>query len=138
MADAANHPHPTEDPLEQKLEQERVAALNGKPLVLTNVPTYVEKARLFPGTTFVLGIDTITRIADPRFYGHRQDLLEAAIAELQSLDTRFLVFGRKVGSSFLTLDEVILPARLMEMCMGVAEEEYRLDLSSSQLRDKDS
>ena len=113
---------------------ERVAALAGKPLVLTNVSTYVEKARLFPGATFVLGIDTITRIADPRFYAHREDLVAAAIAEMAALNTRFLVFGRKVGEAFLTLDEVVLPGDLLALCMGVAEEEYRLDLSSSDLR----
>ena len=38
------------------------------PLVFTNAPTFVSKARLFPGVMFVVGVDTITRIGDSRYY----------------------------------------------------------------------
>ena len=61
---------------------------------LTNAPaTYVEKARLFPGCTFVVGHDTARRIVDPRFYGGLE-ARDVMLGELEALGARFLVFGR--------------------------------------------
>jgi hypothetical protein len=38
---------------------------------LTRAATFVEKSRLFPGAAFIVGADTIRRIAAPRYYGDR-------------------------------------------------------------------
>ena len=98
---------------------------------LTRAPTFPEKARIFPGATFAVGVDTIVRIAEPRYYGGAAGL-ETALSNLGGC--RFLVFGRRTGAGFETLDSVSLPARLRALCDGVAESEFRADISSTELR----
>ena len=103
------------------------------PIVLTRAATFWEKARLFPGATFVVGADTIARIADVRYYGGAVDR-DAALAEIASQGCRFLVFGRVVAGRFFGLPELELPAQLAAMCVGVSEAEFRQDVSSSEIR----
>lgn len=40
-------------------------------LWFTRAATFVEKAEIFPNTTFIVGADTIVRIADPKYYAER-------------------------------------------------------------------
>jgi hypothetical protein len=64
-------------------------------LWLTSAPTFLEKARLFPQPlTFVVGMDTLLRIGDPRYYLDRATMA-AALDELgRDLGCRFLAFPR--------------------------------------------
>lgn len=103
-------------------------------LLLTDKPTYLEKARLFPNTVFAVGIDTIIRVAEQRFYDHSIKLRDQAIAELTELGCRFLIFGRSVNQRFATLPDMDLPASLLAICETVTEPEFRVDISSTQLR----
>lgn len=103
-------------------------------LWLTRAPTFLEKARLFPGATFVVGADTIVRIADPKYYGHNASACAAALAELAQLGNRFLVFGRRSGDEFLTLEQLALPDTLRTLCDGVSRDRFRADVSSTELR----
>ena len=98
---------------------------------LTRAPTFPEKARIFPGATFVVGVDTIVRIAEPRYYGG-PDGLAAALSLLGRC--RFLVFGRRTAAGFETLESVTLPAPLRALCDGVPEADFRADVSSTELR----
>ncbi|MFZ8977531.1 MAG: hypothetical protein ACO2Y9_10560, partial [Pseudohongiellaceae bacterium] len=59
---------------------------------------------------------------------------DEAIALMASLGNRFLVFGRVNGNEFKTLDSVSLLPALRKLCDGVPESEFRLDLSSTELR----
>ena len=104
-----------------------------RPVWLTRLPTFAEKARKFPGATFVVGADTLVRIADPRYYGgfRRRD---EQLGELLGAGARFLVFGRLLDGRFQGLGDQDLPAILMDACTGVDESEFRLDLSSSRIR----
>ena len=101
---------------------------------LTRLPTFVEKAGAFGGATFVVGTDTIVRIADPRYYGGRTSARDAAIARIAATSSRFLVFGRLVDDRFVTLPDLDLPAALVAICEGVSEAEFRQDVSSTALR----
>lgn len=38
-------------------------------VILSRLPTFIDKAREFPGTTFLVGIDTLVRIAQAKYYG---------------------------------------------------------------------
>ena len=42
---------------------------------LTLAATFDEKSRLFPGATFIVGVDTLQRIVEPRYYGNDCTLL---------------------------------------------------------------
>ena len=113
--------------------QERLEQAAGLPLVFTNAPTFEAKARLFPGATFIVGIDTLTRIQDERYYNSHA-ARDRALQLLQERGNRFLVFGRKVNDVFQTLDDVELLPGLTALCTGVNENEFRLDISSTELR----
>ncbi len=103
-------------------------------LWLTRAARFTEKARLFPGATFLVGIDTLRRIAAPRYYGNDPTACEAAIATIASRGCRFLVFGRNLGTGFVCLRDLDLPEPLRSLCREVPAEQFREDISSTSLR----
>ncbi len=115
--------------------QERIEGLGDLPVWLTNTPTFEEKARLFPGATFVLGVDTMQRISELRFYRNHVDLLERALQTFHDCSVHFLVFGRLMDGHFKTLDDLDLPATLAQVSTAVPEDAYRNDTSSTALRE---
>lgn len=101
---------------------------------LTRAPTFVEKSRLFPAVTFVVGIDTLRRVAAPRYYRGSEAACAKAIDEIASRGCRFLVFGRSIGGSFIRLSDLDLPAPLASICREVPETQFRQDISSTEIR----
>ncbi|MBN2021507.1 MAG: adenylyltransferase/cytidyltransferase family protein [Pirellulales bacterium] len=101
---------------------------------LTRAATFVEKSRLFPGATFVVGADTLRRIADPRYYGDDAAACQAALRRIAARGCRFLVFGRNTGTGFVSLAHLDLPEPLASICREVPAEQFRVDVSSTQLR----
>lgn len=104
------------------------------PLVFTNAPTFLEKARLFPATTFIVGSDTMERIVSPHYYNDSVRLRDEALGEIRDLDNRFLVFGRMKDDRFTALDDLDLPDHVLDICTGVPEGRFRVDVSSTHLR----
>ena len=100
----------------------------------TRAPRMVQKARLFPGAAIVCGIDTLLRVADVKFSAGSEAERDRTLAEIESLGCRFLVFGRLCGDRFQTLDDIGLPETLRRICDGIAEPEFRSDVSSTELR----
>ena len=124
--------NPDKPPLSPEEAAARLTGFAGDETVwLTRAPTFPEKARIFPGATFAVGVDTIARVAEPRYYGGPEGLARA-IALLGQC--RFLVFGRRAGTAFETLESTVLPAALRALCNGVSEAEFRADISSTELR----
>lgn len=115
--------------------QARLSQFAPSDVVVTNAPTFVAKARTLGSVTFLVGADTLARIAEPRYYGGTA-ARDAAIEEMRVLGCKFLVYGR-VGAdgAFKTVADLALPQTLAAMCMAVAEGEFRSDLSSTGLRD---
>lgn len=113
----------------------RLAQFQPDEVVVTDAPTFVEKARALGGAvTFVVGADTITRIAEPRYYGGKARRDEG-ISALATAGCRFVVYGRVDSSgSFKTLADMALPTELVRLCEGVGEREFRSNLSSTALR----
>jgi nicotinamide mononucleotide (NMN) deamidase PncC len=105
----------------------------GEPLWLSRAPLYVDKAALFPGATFVVGADTIERIGQTRYYAS-EDAMEAAIDQIGRYGCKFLVFGRQVDGTFRSLASLVLPTSLLRLCQEVPESQFRIDLSSTELR----
>ncbi|EAQ82627.1 hypothetical protein DSM3645_09517 [Blastopirellula marina DSM 3645] len=101
---------------------------------LTRAPTFVEKSRIFPETTFVVGADTIVRIADLRYYNDSEKKRDAAIREFNEQNCRFLVFPRQVKGEFTTLEEIELPTALRRLSDGVSPAMFRADISSTEIR----
>ncbi|MBA4105413.1 MAG: hypothetical protein C0485_06610 [Pirellula sp.] len=103
-------------------------------IALTRAPTFREKSELFPNATFIVGIDTLVRIADPKYYGGDPSQRDAAIAEIASRGCRFLAFGRVIDGKFTVLSDLMLPPALAAICDEVPAAEFREDVSSTELR----
>jgi nicotinamide mononucleotide (NMN) deamidase PncC len=105
------------------------------PLWLTRAPTFTEKARLFPGTTFAVGFDTAVRIVTPHYYGPDPSAMTEALSQFGVAGCRFLVAGRvQASGEFHRLEHVNLPAALRGLFDEIPENEFRADVSSTQLR----
>ena len=105
-------------------------------LWVTRAATFWEKSELFPGATFLVGADTIRRVADPQFARSSAESREQLWSKLSAAGCGFLVFGRLIDGHFRQLDDLPLPLPLRALCRGVAESEFRSDLSSTELRRK--
>lgn len=105
-------------------------------LWLTSLPLFTQKAEAFPGATFVVGADTIERIAHSKYYGSSA-LRDAGLRRFHELDVDFLVYGRDAGDGFKGLQDLELPTLLATRCRGVSGAEFRIDLSSRALRGAD-
>ena len=104
------------------------------PLAITSAPTFVEKAELFPGTSFVIGADTAIRVIDPRFYGDDPDDRDAALAKIANRECRFLVAGRQADDRFLDLESLKLPPGSESLFSEIPADVFRCDVSSSEIR----
>jgi len=107
---------------------------NDETVVLTRAETFFKKARLFPSRTFVVGWDTAIRLVEPRYYGDDSAAMMVALAEMLAGGTRFLVAGREDQGIFRTLKDVSIPEGFEGLFTDVPEDQFREDVSSTQLR----
>lgn len=122
-------------PLDYQELNMRLKQFDAGEVVLTNAPTFIDKARTLGGVVFVVGTDTMRRVAEPRYYGGTA-VRDAAIKELAGLGCRFLVYGRLDAGVFSELSDLTLPPPLAAISSGVPESEFRNDLSSTALRER--
>lgn len=101
---------------------------------LTRAATFVEKSELFVGATFLVGADTLRRIADPRYYAGDHAACRAALEQIAQRGCRFLVFGRNLGTGFVRLADLDLPDVLRSICREVPAGQFREDVSSTAMR----
>jgi hypothetical protein len=121
-------------PLDYGEIQQRLAQFGpGETVWLTRAATFEEKSREFPGATFLVGADTIRRIADPRYYGGEPAMREA-LERIAARGCRFLVFGRVGPGGFAGLGDIELPPVLRRISIEVSAEQFREDVSSTELR----
>lgn len=105
------------------------------PVELTRAPTFLEKSRLFPKTTFVIGADTAERLVAPKYYGDNADRMHAALEEIGNAGNSFLVAVRIGADGRLhTLKDIALPPRFADLFDEIPEHRFRLDTSSSEIR----
>ncbi|HVC93297.1 MAG TPA: CinA family protein [Pirellulales bacterium] len=123
---------PPMDFIDMQHRREQFAA--DEPLWFTRAATFVEKSALFPNTTFIVGADTIARIAEARYYGDDPHARDRAIDAIAAAGCGFLVVGRQSRGRFLSLSSLELPPALSRICDEVSEEAFRADISSKELR----
>jgi len=114
----------------------RVAQFAWKsPVELTRAPTFVEKSRLFPRTTFVIGADTAERLVQAKYYGDDETRMHVALEEIGSSGGSFLVAVRSDAAGRLRgLIDIPVPRRFADLFTEIPEHRFRLDTSSSQIR----
>lgn len=104
-------------------------------VVVSNAPTFVAKARLFPDTTFIMGYDTAERVLQPRFYGGSQAQMLSALAEIRERGCCFLVAGRTDSRGiFHEPSELSIPEGYQDLFKAIPSRRFRQDISSTELR----
>ena len=123
-------------PLANETVRRRLAQFAWKSTVeLTRAPTFVEKSRLFPGTTFVIGADTAQRLFLPKYYGDDADRMHAALEEIACSGASFLVAVRiDAAGRLCALTDVAVPPRYADLFSEIPEHRFRFDTSSSEIR----
>jgi Cytidylyltransferase-like len=123
-------------PLSAGTVRHRLAQFAWKsPVELTRAPTFVEKSRLFPGTTFVIGADTAHRLVAPKYYGDDAVRMLAALEEIGHSGGSFLVAVRiDAAGRVHTLSDIQVPPRYADLFSEIPEQRFRLDTSSSEIR----
>ena len=123
--------------LSQAILLQRMAQFAGRYTIFaSDAPTFVQKARLFPQTTFVVGVDTARRILQPCYYHDDLTQRDAALAEIQGHGCTFLVAGRmiKENGRFLHLHHLDIPTQFTGLFQAIPETHFRNDISSTELR----
>ena len=123
-------------PLAGETVRHRVAQFAWKwPVELTRAPTFLEKSRFFPGTTFVVGADTSERLFEPKYYGGDEARMHLALEEIANSGASFLVAVRVDAAGCVrALNEIPVPRRYAELFTEIPEHLFRLDTSSSEIR----
>lgn len=122
-------------PLPREEVERRLEPLRGNfAVVMTRAPTFLQKARLFGGCHFVVGYDTAVRLLQGKYYEGRDRGMVAALDELAGDRCRFWVAGRLQGGVYQTLADIDLPRAHAALFAAIPEGEFRMDISSTQLR----
>jgi hypothetical protein len=102
---------------------------------LTRAPTFVEKSRLFPGATFVIGADTAERLVAPKYYGDDELRMHAALEEIGGSGGNFMVAVRiDAAGRVRALSDIAMPRRYADLFTEIPERRFRFDASSSEIR----
>ena len=123
-------------PLAGETVRHRLAQFAWKsPVELTRAPTFVEKSRLFPGTTFVVGMDTAERLFGPQYYGDDEVRMHDALEEIANSGGSFLVAVRlDAAGRVRALTDIPVPRRYADLFTEIPEHRFRVDTSSSEIR----
>jgi nicotinic acid mononucleotide adenylyltransferase len=118
---------------------ERLNVINSiipdQPVWLTRVPDFVSKSKLFSGTVFVVGIDTLRRFADLSQYDNMPHRLQEISRDMARRCCKFLVFLRRMNNGETeSLETLDLPDILRDMCDEVPVEKFLMDISSTEIR----
>jgi len=121
-------------------------------VILTNAPLFSQKTSLLDEVcssspfsnrkmTFVLGTDTFVRIINPKYYNNSVENMIDALVQMKEKGVHFIVGGRleqtESGSKkFINGEEEVksLPVHVQEMFTLLTEDEFRLDVSSTEIR----
>ena len=114
--------------------RDRAAQFTGQRLWLTRAARFIDKLALFPEGTFVMGADTYSRLADPRYYGGSAAAAAEAVETIAARARGLIVFGRMRHGVFEDASQLDVPERLRDVSYFVSQREFRLDISSTELR----
>ena len=123
-------------PLAGETVRHRLAQFAWKsPVELTRAPTFLEKSRLFPSTTFVIGADTAERLVAPKYYGNDELRMHDALEEIANSGSSFMVAARiDAAGRVRALNDIPVPRRYADLFTEIPEYNFRFDISSSEIR----
>lgn len=118
----------------QEVKRRLLQFNQNRSVVLTQARVFADKAVVFPGCTFVIGSDTLTRLLDKKYYQNSEHEMYASLSLIKDKGCSFLVAGRMIDGIFRTLSDISLPPIFHNMFTEIPENMFRLDCSSSELR----
>ncbi|XP_078164154.1 uncharacterized protein LOC144559088 isoform X2 [Carex rostrata] len=127
----ADKPPLSVNEINRRVDQFRKA---GKNVIISNQPYFYKKAKLFPGSAFVIGADTVIRLVNPKYYGGDYNKMIEILLDCKRTGTTFLVGGRKVDGIFKVLGDIEIPEELRDMFISIPEDKFRVDISSTDIR----
>lgn len=124
-------------------------------IILTRAPLFSQKVSTLqdcvldstdgskPKLSFVIGTDTFVRIIDPKYYNNEESAMIEAFRSMEGV--RFLVGGRLEQKKELSTARFVsgkeelegLPEDVRAMFTLIEEENFRVDISSTQLRQQE-
>ncbi len=105
------------------------------PVLLTHAPRFADKAELFPGARFVVGADTALRIVSHRYYDNDEARMHSTLERLRGLACQFLVACRVDANGVcVQCGDLPIPSLYRDLFQDISPQEFRSDLSSTQLR----
>ncbi|KAK8957711.1 hypothetical protein KSP39_PZI001324 [Platanthera zijinensis] len=107
----------------------------GKTVIISNQPYFYKKAELFPESAFVIGADTAVRLINPKYYGGDSRKMLEILLGCKSSGCLFLVGGRMVDGVFMVLEDLVIPEELKDMFISIPQEKFRIDVSSTEIRE---
>lgn len=118
------------------------AGLTNVAVCITSRPFFQSKAALFPDCNFIMGADTLSRLLQYKYYENSRDNMIAALCKItEAQNCSIIVGGRKDSSrelGFIDLKSVLeteeLPRCVTEKLFGLSEEQFRADISSTEIR----
>ncbi|CAN1248483.1 hypothetical protein LINPERPRIM_LOCUS6756 [Linum perenne] len=123
-------------PLSVSQIKERVRQFQkvGKTIIVSNQPYFYKKAALFPGSAFVIGVDTAARLINPKYYDGNYGKMVEILGACKARGSTFLVGGRSMDGVFKVVGELEIPEELKDMFIGIPAEMFRMDISSTEIR----
>ncbi|KEG12245.1 nucleotidyl transferase domain-containing protein [Trypanosoma grayi] len=109
----------------------------GARVAVTTARLFTEKAVLFPGHGFIVGIDTVKRILDPKYYGDSREAMLQAVRGIGAQGVFFVVGGRvseEAGGVWEDLTSVDIPEEVRSFFIPIQKDEFHVDVSSTALR----
>eukprot|EP01038_Epipyxis_sp_PR26KG_P010289 gene10289-13832_t len=131
---------------------------------ITTEPFFTQKSKLFKNCKFIVGVDTFARIINPKYYANKDGSGDKDANDTSSLmnmivslsvikhnGCNFIVGGRVVtdssslSSKFVTVDSILakneknglrLPNSIIALFDSLSEEQFRKDISSTDIRNK--
>lgn len=101
-------------------------------ILITNSATFEDKSNLFKKSIFAIGYDTAVRILDNKYY--EKDMKES-LSNIKKNECSFLVTGRKINGKYKYLNDLEIEGH-KGLFSIIPEENFRLDISSTEIRDK--
>ena len=108
------------------------------PVWLTRASRFVDKARLFPGATFIVGADTAARLVALHYYQDDEQRLRQAFDFFRRQGCGFLVAGRVDATGrYVALDDIPMPDEYRDLFRANSgNRDFRMDISSTLLRQR--
>lgn len=108
--------------------------LPGQTVWLTRFPLFWQKADFFGPVLFLVGADTLKRLIAPSYYGDTESARDAALRQITSRGSHFLIFARTEQGNVCSLSNLSIPPFFIRFCQEIPPSLFMDDISSTILR----